>query len=342
MKKKNLLFTKVLLAVAMTIMVLGVNKQTVKAITVYNSETGEYEDVSEEELYKDTINGDPNKVHIHKYAEMIEPSTYDYELGEYALVDGYYYTKCVNFDGGICDEGHEIIKGDTIYAPKKITLSKTTYYYNGKERKPSVTVYDRKGNVIDSSNYTVEYYSNTKVGNATVNVIFDGKRYSGSLSKNFTIKAKAPKKAPTIKKMSLNICSDGEATLQLTVSKVKGVRGFYYQVASDKKFKNIIFKFYQPYTNVANIKTKVICYGTKTGTLNIGYLKKNKTYYVRVSSYILVPSTAKEDIQWDLSDFINKDYSDYFAPTVIPDPYAWNEEMVLSKWSAVKTFKAKY
>ncbi len=79
----------------------------------------------------------------------------------------------------------------TIYAPKTIALSVASYKYNGKQRKPVVTVKDGKGNVIASSNYTVTYTNNINAGNTktkpTVKVTFKGSKYTGSLSRTFTI-----------------------------------------------------------------------------------------------------------------------------------------------------------
>ena len=79
----------------------------------------------------------------------------------------------------------------TIYAPKTIQLKTTTYTYDGTAKKPAVTVKDSKGKVIAASNYNVSYSNNVKAGKATVKVTFKGNNYTGSLSKNFTIKARA-------------------------------------------------------------------------------------------------------------------------------------------------------
>ncbi|MDE6435183.1 MAG: leucine-rich repeat domain-containing protein, partial [Lachnospiraceae bacterium] len=56
----------------------------------------------------------------------------------------------------------------TICAIKTVSLSATSYTYNGKAKKPSVTVKDSKGKKIAASNYTVKYTNNKNVGTATV------------------------------------------------------------------------------------------------------------------------------------------------------------------------------
>lgn len=70
-----------------------------------------------------------------------------------------------------------------------LTLSRTSYTYNGKERRPTVTV-KNGSKVVDSRYYTVSYSNNKNAGKATVTVT--GRNgYSGSLKKTFTIKKAA-------------------------------------------------------------------------------------------------------------------------------------------------------
>lgn len=79
----------------------------------------------------------------------------------------------------------------TIYYPKTITLARTTYQYTGKAKKPAVTVVDSKGNVIDASNYTVQYEGERiQAGTYTVKIKFRGKNYSGTASRTFSIQDK--------------------------------------------------------------------------------------------------------------------------------------------------------
>ncbi|KIR03002.1 cell surface protein [Lachnospiraceae bacterium TWA4] len=86
----------------------------------------------------------------------------------------------------------------TIYAPKSINLSKNTVSYTGKAIKPIITVVDKSNKTVDSSNYSVQYQNNTKVGTATVTVVFKGDKYTGSLKKTFKIvKAKPVIKVKT-------------------------------------------------------------------------------------------------------------------------------------------------
>ena len=68
-----------------------------------------------------------------------------------------------------------------------LALSQTTYQYDGKEKKPIVTVKDVNGkSLVDNTDYTVSYSNNINAGTATATVTFQG-NYSGTLSKTFTI-----------------------------------------------------------------------------------------------------------------------------------------------------------
>ncbi|MGN0521166.1 MAG: leucine-rich repeat protein, partial [Eubacterium sp.] len=70
-----------------------------------------------------------------------------------------------------CSACGKTLKTTTIYYPKTITLSKTSYVYDGKVKKPTVTVKDSKGNKISSKYYTVTYSSGRKaVGTYTVTI----------------------------------------------------------------------------------------------------------------------------------------------------------------------------
>ena len=68
-----------------------------------------------------------------------------------------------------------------------ITLSKSTYVYDGKVKKPSVTVKLGSKTLKNGTDYTVSYSNNVKVGTATVKITGKGD-YTGSVTKNFSIK----------------------------------------------------------------------------------------------------------------------------------------------------------
>jgi hypothetical protein len=178
-----------------------------------------------------------------------------------------------------------------------------TYYYTGKEIKPTVTVYDRKGNVIDNSNYTVRYENNKYAGTADVYVYFDGK-YDGTLTTTFTIKGKAPKKASIT---SLKAYGKG-FTITIKDSD-KSVVGYQVQYSKTKDFKKAK-SFYV---------TKDCA---KTGKVG---LAKSTKYYVRVRAFSTIPNPNSYHFTFDL---MNGTSTEEMGTT-----------KVYGKWSTVKSVK---
>ena len=68
-----------------------------------------------------------------------------------------------------------------------VTLSTSTYAYDGKAKKPGVTVKLSGKTLKNGTDYTVSYSNNTKVGTATVKITGKG-NYTGSVSKTYSIK----------------------------------------------------------------------------------------------------------------------------------------------------------
>ena len=68
-----------------------------------------------------------------------------------------------------------------------VTLSTSTYAYDGKTKTPSVTVKVNGKTLKKGTDYTVSYSNNTKVGTATVKITGKG-NYTGSVSKTYSIK----------------------------------------------------------------------------------------------------------------------------------------------------------
>ena len=68
-----------------------------------------------------------------------------------------------------------------------VTLSTSTYAYNGKAKTPSVTVKIGGNTLKSGTDYTVSYSNNIKVGTAKVTITGKG-NYTGSVSKTYSIK----------------------------------------------------------------------------------------------------------------------------------------------------------
>ncbi len=165
-----------------------------------------------------------------------------------------------------------------LYYPKTMSLSTSSYTYNAKAKKPSVTIKDSNGSKISSKYYTVSYI-NQSTGKKVSSMKNPGKyyvkvtfktRYSGSLKKAVTIK---PKKT-SIK--SVKASSKGFTVKWGKVSTQN--TGYQVQYSTSKSFKN---------AKTATIK--------KTGTTSkkVTKLKAKKKYYVRVRTYKTVKINGK-------------------------------------------------
>lgn len=152
---------------------------------------------------------------------------------------------------------------DNKLVAKKMTLSKMNYVYNGKAKKPAVTVIDNKGNKISRACYTVSYKNNKKVGKATVTVKLKN-GYFGTLKKNFTIKPKGTK-LPSLTGKSKSISINW-------VKRKTQTTGYQFQYSTSSKFSK------------KTTVTKTIKKRTAT-KLTVKNLKAKKTYYVRIRTY---------------------------------------------------------
>lgn len=122
----------------------------------------------------------------------------------------------------------------TIYYPKTIKLSATSYTYDGKVKTPKVKVTGANKKNISSGNYKVSYSQGRKnVGTYKVTVKFKG-NYSGTVTKTFKIKAK-PKNWVYVDTLPKNITSDKytiqyKHTYQKTTSSYVNDGGVYESV----------------------------------------------------------------------------------------------------------------
>ena len=141
-----------------------------------------------------------------------------------------------------------------------VKLSTTSYTYNGKAKKPAVTVTLNGKTLKKNVDYTVKYSSNTAIGKAKVTVTGKGS-YKGTVSKTFKI---LPAKQ-TIAKITSQ--KKGFAVKWTKDTNVTG-----YQIQYDVK---------------SNLKSAKSAYVKSNSTYKktISGLKTKKTYYVRVRSY---------------------------------------------------------
>ncbi len=155
--------------------------------------------------------------------------------------------------------------------PETVTLSSAKYIYNGKVRKPSVTVKDSNGQTIGAENYTVTYPAGCKnVGRYTVKITFKG-NYTGNMEKTFEIKPKGT---------SVSSVKAGKKSFTVKWKKqAKQTTGYQIQYSTNKKFKS---------GNRTALVNK-----SKTTQRKITGLKAKKKYYVRIRTYKTVKVNGK-------------------------------------------------
>ncbi len=200
---------------------------------------------------------------------LVEPyslgCSYDADKGEY-LVDGftlYCYSGTAAHKYAKANKiSYKLIERTSV-KNAKVTLSKTSYVYSGKAKKPGVTVKVGKTKLTKGIDYTVTYKKNKAVGKATVTIKGKG-AYTGTVSKTFKIN---PKKS-SVKKAT----SPKTGQLKVTYKKVKGVTGYQVTYSTSKKFT-------KKTTKTVTVKGKA-----KTSKV-IKKLKSGKKYYVKVRSY---------------------------------------------------------
>lgn len=156
-----------------------------------------------------------------------------------------------------------------IYYPKTVQLSKTSISYNGKDRKPSVSIKDSKGNKINKKYYNITYKNNKNPGTATITITFQ-EHYKGTLRKTFQILPKAT----SFTKISAKV-EGFDAKWRKQTSQVSGYQIQYSTAANFKKAKNV---------TVGN---------NKTVSKKISGLTAGQTYFVRIRTYKNVKANGK-------------------------------------------------
>ena len=158
-----------------------------------------------------------------------------------------------------------VSKTTTIYYPKTIKLSTTTYTYNGNIKTPTITVKDSNSKTLKKgTDYTLSFTSGRKnTGKYAVTVTFKGK-YSGKKTLYFNIlPSKTSKITPTC----------GTTSINASWSKVTGASGYKVELL--------------------NSKGKVVKSATTTKTAyTFKSLSKLTTYKVRVTAYKTIDKKA--------------------------------------------------
>ena len=154
-----------------------------------------------------------------------------------------------------------------------VTLSTSTYAYDGKAKKPGVMVKLNGKTLKNGTDYTVSYSNNTKVGTAKVTITGKG-NYTGSVSKTYSIKNNFKK--ATISGISNKSYKGKNITQSITV-KYNGKtlkKGTDYTVS------------YSSNKNIGTATVKITGKGSFTGTIT-------KTFKINPAKQEIQKLTAK-------------------------------------------------
>ena len=154
-----------------------------------------------------------------------------------------------------------------------VTLSTSTYAYNGKAKTPSVTVKVGGKTLKSGTDYTVSYSNNIKVGTAKVTITGKG-NYTGTISKTYSIKNDFKK--ATVSGISTKAFTGKNITQSITV-KYNGKtlkNGTDYTVS------------YSSNKNIGTATVKIAGKGSYTGTIT-------KTFKINPAKQEIQKLTAK-------------------------------------------------
>lgn len=173
----------------------------------------------------------------------------------------------------ICGKCGDEKSKTVIYAAGNVSISKTSYTYNGKTKKLSVTVKDSRGKALkNNTDYTVSFSKGMKnVGRYIVTVTLKG-NYSGTITRAFDIVPKGTSiYKVTAKKKGFTVKWKKQAD-QTT--------GYEVQYSTSSKF--------------SKKSTKTMDAGKSRATSKaVSKLKAKKKYYVRIRTYKTVKINGK-------------------------------------------------
>ncbi|MBR4555246.1 MAG: leucine-rich repeat protein [Ruminococcus sp.] len=154
----------------------------------------------------------------------------------------------------------------TSYA--KISIPYSSYTYTGSAIKPTVKVKFKDGDVIPSTDYSVSYSNNTKVGKATITITGKSPNLTGTYKKTFVIKPKPGT-------LTLSGISGG---FKASWTKNSSATGYEVKYSKDKNFKS-------------GVTTYDVSKNTTTSVNFTSKPKSGEPWYVKYRAYVAVGGT---------------------------------------------------
>ena len=220
-----------------------------------------------------------------KLMPMCDGHEYDYENGKVVVNPTVNEKGTTEYTCKNCGEKITIKDVDKLIAIDSVTLSNTTYTYNGKEHKPAVTVkayVDSKLVTLTQDDYTVSYKNNKNAGTATVTVTGKGK-YAGTKTATFKIN---PVKITSLKLDVKNQYTGKpiKGTVVVKAGNTKLTEGKDYTVS------------YKNNTKIGTARVTVTGKGNYTGTLKEHFtIQPKKVTGLKQSGY----ATGSITLKWD-------------------------------------------
>ena len=211
-------------------------------------------------IFANVAGGYKDSVTIRKHTHTLKTATQKSFVDGDSFknnTNGKKYVKCT------CNNCDYTKTQEVYYKVKSVKLKKTKFAYNGKEKKPAVTVKDVKDKTLKrGTDYVVLYSRNKDIGTGTATIKFKGK-YNGSVVRKFRVNPK---------ETSLVSVSAGRKSFYARWKRqMTETTGYQLQYSTGKKFKK-------------NKKTVTVAKNTATSK-TVSKLKAKKTYYVRVRTY---------------------------------------------------------
>lgn len=290
---------------------------TKKELTVtYVSETIDYGDTPTLQV---TVTGFAGSETAQTAAGYIAPTVTNTNtaIGEYELIPN---------GGNATNYSFKYISGTlTINARSNVTvtLSQSSYTYDGTAKKPTVTVKDKdSGETVSTDNYTVTYTNNINAGTATVKVTLKG-TYSGAVSKTFTInKANRTITAQT----PLYVGKGANKNLQFTYTGNSDVTA---TVSSSNT--GVVTATITDGDKSGTVKITGVTSGTGTVTITLpadaNYNNATKTINVTVTDFTIAPTTGT----------IAKGGIITITPTITPTSIANTDAATTISWKSGDT-----
>ena len=215
-------------------------------------------------------------------------ATYNFKITKHNHAFKDVITKATTDSNGMVTETcfcGETGASSVIYAASEMKLSTSTFTYTGGMKRPSVTLRDSEGYIIDDSNYTVTYPSGRReVGSYTVKVTLKN-YYKGTMARTFVIRPE-----------STYIYEYDTTSSSFTVywDDVDDITGYQVQYSTSSNFSG----GYSTIRTIANAYAyRFTCRG----------LYSDCDYYVRVRAYKTV-SGKKYYSQWSSYEVVTTEW----------------------------------